>query len=48
MTDSTIVDLREVNKTFNGPAGPIEALKKVSLKVYPGRICWSAWTFRER
>jgi putative ABC transport system ATP-binding protein len=38
MTDNTIVDLRGVNKTFDGPAGPIEALKKVSLKVYPGEF----------
>ena len=38
MNGNAIVDLQEVNKTFDGPAGPIEALKKVTLKVYPGEF----------
>jgi len=38
MSENIIIDLRGVNKTFNGPAGPIEALKDVSLKVYPGEF----------
>ena len=38
MNESIIIDLQGVNKTFNGPAGPIEALKDVSLKVYPGEF----------
>ena len=38
MSENTIIDLQGVNKTFNGPAGPIEALKDVSLKVYPGEF----------
>jgi putative ABC transport system ATP-binding protein len=38
MAENTIIDLQGVNKTFNGPAGPIEALKDVSLKVYPGEF----------
>jgi len=38
MAEDTVIDLQEVNKTFNGPAGPIEALKNVSLKVYPGEF----------
>jgi putative ABC transport system ATP-binding protein len=38
MNENIIIDLQEVNKTFNGPAGPIEALKDVSLKVYPGEF----------
>jgi ABC-type lipoprotein export system ATPase subunit len=38
MAEDIIIDLQGVNKTFNGPAGPIEALKNVSLKVYPGEF----------
>jgi len=38
MNENIIIDLQSVNKTFNGPAGPIEALKDVSLKVYPGEF----------
>jgi putative ABC transport system ATP-binding protein len=38
MNENIIIDLQDVNKTFNGPAGPIEALKDVSLKVYPGEF----------
>ena len=38
MEENIIIDLLGVNKTFNGPAGPIEALKEVSLKVYPGEF----------
>lgn len=38
MTADIVIDLQEVNKTFNGPAGPIQALKSVSLKVYPGEF----------
>ena len=38
MSENIIIDLQDVNKTFNGPAGPIEALKNVSLKVYPGEF----------
>ena len=38
MTEDIIIDLQGVNKTFHGPAGPIQALKNVSLKVYPGEF----------
>jgi putative ABC transport system ATP-binding protein len=38
MVENTIIDLQGVNKTFHGPAGPIEALKEVSLKIYPGEF----------
>jgi putative ABC transport system ATP-binding protein len=38
MAENIIIDLRGVNKTFDGPAGPIQALKSVSLKVYPGEF----------
>jgi len=38
MSENIIIDLQGVNKTFNGPAGPIEALRDVSLKVYPGEF----------
>lgn len=38
MTENTVIDLQSVNKTFNGPAGPIQALKDVSLQVYPGEF----------
>ena len=38
MNENIIIDLQGVNKTFSGPAGPIEALKDVSLKVYPGEF----------
>src|SRR5574339_613115 len=38
MAADTVIDLQGVNKTFNGPAGPIQALKNVSLKVYPGEF----------
>ena len=38
MAENIVIDLQEVNKTFNGPAGPIQALKNVSLKVYPGEF----------
>jgi putative ABC transport system ATP-binding protein len=34
----TIVDLKSVGKTFEGPAGPIHALREVSLKVDPGEF----------
>lgn len=33
-----IIDLRKVRKTFNGPAGPIHALRDVSLNVSPGEF----------
>lgn len=38
MAADMIIDLQEVNKTFDGPAGPIQALKNVSLKVFPGEF----------
>ena len=38
MTKDIIIDLKNVGKTFDGPAGPIHALKEVSLKVYPGEF----------
>ncbi len=38
MAADTVIDLQSVNKTFNGPAGPIQALKDVSLRVYPGEF----------
>src|SRR5512138_979915 len=38
MAIDSIIDLEGVNKTFNGPAGPIQALKDVSLQVYPGEF----------
>lgn len=38
MAENMVIDLQEVNKTFNGPAGPIQALRNVSLKVYPGEF----------
>ncbi len=38
MGAETVIDLQGVNKTFNGPAGPIQALKNVSLRVYPGEF----------
>ena len=38
MAVATVIDLQGVNKTFDGPAGPIQALKDVSLKVYPGEF----------
>lgn len=34
----TIVDLKDVGKTFDGPAGPIHALRDVSLRVDPGEF----------
>ncbi len=33
-----IIDLRNVRKTFDGPAGPIHALRNVTLKVNPGEF----------
>jgi len=33
-----IINLEAVGKTFDGPAGPIHALKEVSLKVDPGEF----------
>ncbi len=38
MAEDIVIDLQDVNKTFNGPAGPIQALKSVSLQVYPGEF----------
>jgi putative ABC transport system ATP-binding protein len=38
MAEDIVIDLQEVNKTFHGPAGPIQALKNVSLQVYPGEF----------
>jgi putative ABC transport system ATP-binding protein len=38
MAADIVIDLQDVNKTFNGPAGPIQALKNVSLRVYPGEF----------
>ena len=39
MTDQkTIIDLKAVGKTFEGPAGPIHALREVSLKVESGEF----------
>jgi putative ABC transport system ATP-binding protein len=38
MAENIVIDLQGVNKTFHGPAGPIQALKNVSLKVYPGEF----------
>jgi putative ABC transport system ATP-binding protein len=36
--DNIIIDLHGVGKTFEGPAGPIHALREVDLKVYPGEF----------
>lgn len=38
MADNQIINLRDVGKTFVGPAGPIYALKKVDLHVSPGEF----------
>ena len=38
MAAEVIIDLQGVNKTFDGPAGPIQALKNVSLKVFSGEF----------
>ena len=38
MEENTIIDLQGVGKTFEGPAGPIHALRDVDLKVYPGEF----------
>ena len=38
MDQTAIINLQTVRKTFNGPAGPIHALKDVSIKVYPGEF----------
>lgn len=38
MTGNAIIDLQRVGKTFDGPAGPIHALRDVHLKVYPGEF----------
>ena len=38
MAENAIIDLQTVRKTFTGPAGPIHALKDVSLQVYPGEF----------
>jgi putative ABC transport system ATP-binding protein len=33
-----IIDLNNVGKVFDGPAGPIHALRDVALEVYPGEF----------
>jgi putative ABC transport system ATP-binding protein len=38
MTENAIIDLQRVGKTFDGPAGPIHALRNVHLQVYPGEF----------
>jgi len=38
MAAEVVVDLQGVNKTFHGPAGPIQALKDVTLRVYSGEF----------
>jgi putative ABC transport system ATP-binding protein len=38
MAENLIIDLQGVGKTFNGPAGPIHALREVDLKVSPGEF----------
>ena len=38
MAQNAIIDLQTVRKTFTGPAGPIHALKDVSIQVYPGEF----------
>ncbi|MDK1028190.1 MAG: ABC transporter ATP-binding protein [Anaerolineae bacterium] len=38
MAKNIIIDLQGIGKTFDGPAGPIHALKEVSLKVYSGEF----------
>jgi putative ABC transport system ATP-binding protein len=38
MAETTIIDLHGVGKTFEGPAGPIHALRDVDLRVYPGEF----------
>jgi putative ABC transport system ATP-binding protein len=38
MAQNAIIDLQIVRKTFTGPAGPIHALKDVSIQVYPGEF----------
>ena len=35
---TTVIDLQQVGKTFDGPAGPIHALKDVDLTVQPGEF----------
>ena len=35
---TTVIDLQGVGKTFDGPAGPIHALKDVQLTVQPGEF----------
>jgi putative ABC transport system ATP-binding protein len=35
---TNIIDLEGVGKTFNGPAGPIHALREVHLEVKPGEF----------
>jgi putative ABC transport system ATP-binding protein len=38
MAENIIIDLQGVGKMFNGPAGPIHALRDVNLRVYPGEF----------
>ena len=38
MAAEVVVDLQGVNKTFHGPAGPIQALKDVTLRVFSGEF----------
>jgi putative ABC transport system ATP-binding protein len=38
MVETIIIDLHGVGKTFEGPAGPIHALRDVDLRVYPGEF----------
>jgi len=38
MAVNSIIDLHQVRKTFDGPAGPIHALREVHLQVYPGEF----------
>jgi putative ABC transport system ATP-binding protein len=35
---TTVINLQGVGKTFDGPAGPIHALKDVNLDVHPGEF----------
>ncbi|MCJ7700860.1 MAG: ABC transporter ATP-binding protein [Anaerolineales bacterium] len=38
MAENRIIDLQGVGKTFDGPAGPIHALRDVDLQIYPGEF----------
>ncbi|MBC8332093.1 MAG: ATP-binding cassette domain-containing protein, partial [Anaerolineae bacterium] len=38
MQTEWMIDLNKIRKTFDGPAGPIHALREVSLQVGPGEF----------